>query len=119
MTSAAITGASTVRLLGRDLSLVYDLDACDYLYDQGLDPWGPGLIERLKQAKPGHIAAFVYAGIKRGAPDVSMEQIRALPARDVMRAFGAALRSYLEQMGDGDKDGASGNPHNAGDPSPA
>jgi hypothetical protein len=112
----AITAAGTVRLLGRDLSLVYDLDACDYLYDQGLDPFGDGFGTALAKRKPGLYAVFLYAGIRRDAPDVSLEQIRSLPVPEIMRAFTVALEAFGRQMA---PEGGGENPPMAGDASPA
>ncbi len=112
----AITGAGTVRLMGRDLSLVYDLDACDYLYDQGLDPWGDGLSEALNKRKPGVYRAFLLAGLRREHPEIKAEELGKLRAPEIMRAFAGALKAFTAQMGGED---ASANPLMAGGASPA
>jgi hypothetical protein len=112
MTTAKINGAKVFRLNGREYILVYDLDACDFLDSNGLDPWGTGFVEALKTAKPWSptLKLLLHAGLRRHHPEMTLEAIGKLRVGQVGRAMPVILDALNAQMTPDQEDSPAGPP---------
>lgn len=95
MTSDKITGAVVARAGGKDYRIVFDLDACDYLHDNGIDPWGEGFANMIERMKPKEIRLVIHAGLKRHHPDVTLEEIGRFRLGQFLGPIAAAYRAQM------------------------